>query len=370
MTERLPDGFVDAVREADEHIQRTTPPRQDARDQLLRDLRVELDRPTPLTFLTPNQWGAVAAAAAVAIAFGAARFMASDDPAPPLPGDASVADATDTPWTGEGLSSSSCTGTASGSATRLGQGCTFAWAEAEAEVVAVGDVVVSRRAERELEVRDGALRFLVDHERDKTKPVRVHVTGGTIEVVGTIFTVTQDLDAGRGDVALERGAITFTALDGAVTTLAPGESLSGGDTQEDASAVASTDTAGASGDAPGDAAARERTAPERKPRRPKKKRTAAELERDRELTRRELDDVQNMRRLGKHGAALEKLRDLEDIAPDMYTREVISYEIGDILTNHRSKKKACSHWSRHTRRFQRSIYKGAIATKRADLGCR
>ncbi|MEM1350214.1 MAG: FecR domain-containing protein, partial [Myxococcota bacterium] len=234
MTERLPDGFLDALHEADEHIQRTTPPRQEARDRLLRELRAEAERPAPLALLTPPQWGALAAAAAVAVAFGAARFMVSDhgSTSPPPPRDAAPVAATqDASWAGEGLSSSTCAGTAAPErgATKLGEGCTFAWLEADAELVAVGEVFVSKRAERELQVHGGTMRFTIDHERDKTTPVLVHVSGGTIEVVGTVFVVSEDAEAKTGHVSLERGAITFTNTAGEVTTLAPGDSLSWGD---------------------------------------------------------------------------------------------------------------------------------------------
>jgi transmembrane sensor len=92
-----------------------------------------------------------------------------------------------------------------------------------------GVTVVTRGATRlhkepgGLRVVAGVVNVVVARRRSGAPPLRVSVSGGAIDVLGTRFRVTQRPDGGR--VELEEGSIVFVALDGRRRRLRPGQSL-------------------------------------------------------------------------------------------------------------------------------------------------
>jgi hypothetical protein len=101
-----------------------------------------------------------------------------------------------------------------------------------ATTVAVADLGVALRADTPsrlsraadgLVVERGVIEFAVQPRRAGEPPVRVAVSAGVIEVLGTRFTV--DQAARQGHVTLHEGKIRFRATDGREVTLRPGERL-------------------------------------------------------------------------------------------------------------------------------------------------
>lgn len=220
-----------------------------------------------------------------------------------------------------------------------------------------------------------------DVEKVHSKAVRIEVSGGVIEVVGTRFVVFENGDAGHVD--LLEGAIRFVDQTLRTHEIRAGQRFTwrGG---EPAPAA--------------DAPSMEPTVPEEEPRGhvlAKSKRaippaheptpaSAAEepeapsddaadtpsVTRTGEALVRGLRQVARLRTAGRVREALELLAGLERDAGDAHTREVLSFEririLGDELGEH---DEACAAIEAHRRRLGETSYRDRIAEIEARLRC-
>ena len=245
--------------------------------------------------------------------------------------------------------------------------------------------------ERTIDVRGGQADFDVDPVHDA--PVRVRVPGGEIVVVGTRFRVIVDAAAQRGVVILHEGRLRFEADDGDVSPIEAGETFA---FAVDASQLASAD---APADARGIAAAphaptamphaggaeRERAAdPDARQVPAPKPRASRDRDRPREPAPAPtpapapapvdvdavIAAVDASRRSGDYRGAADALRAALRGVLDPRAREVLSYELGTILTSHlHDDAQACAHWATHRERFGAGRYAKQVARAQAELAC-
>jgi hypothetical protein len=214
-----------------------------------------------------------------------------------------------------------------------------------------------RRAGDAVRVVAGTAGFAVRHRHDT--PLRVLVSHGSIEVVGTRFEVRQE--AAGGSVELASGAIRFVGEDGRVTTLAPGDRLAW-------PLPPVEPPAGPTAPAPANSAP---PAPVRQPARlpapeiepsaaaaakaPARRRVLEELD----ALRIRHDDVQL-------AARLEEL--LRTEAEPL--RERLSFELcGVLAARPDSRSRACAQLEAHLRRYRQGTYGARLEELRASLRC-
>lgn len=208
-------------------------------------------------------------------------------------------------------------------------------------------------------VLHGAALFSVEKVAPNGSPVRVEVSHGVIEVLGTRFTVEQSGDGGHVD--LFEGRIRFVDEQGA-TEVAPGERLGWGararprERVPDDRPVHDVDPSGgakvpSAADAEAD---RERAAP------------AASERPDAPSTRPSdathiIEKVATLRARGRYRAAADVLRRALRRPWERRTAEVLSYELGRILERQlHDEQAACAHWRRHDERFGAGRYADAV----------
>ncbi|MEM6992899.1 MAG: FecR domain-containing protein [Myxococcota bacterium] len=220
--------------------------------------------------------------------------------------------------------------------------------------------------DRVVHVVAGTATFDVDAVHGE--PVRVVTPGGEIVVVGTRFTV--HVDGESGYVALAEGRIDFHDRGGGVRALEPGQRHDFGPRNAatpppEPAAVAPVvpPVAADSEPAPSDEVATQPTQVAPKPRPRAKLRTekdAATL----------IAEVEALRRAGNFGRAANRLeRALRSPWPKR-TREVLSNELGRILSRHLDDpRRACRHWRKHRQRFPASRFEDQIARSMNRLGC-
>ena len=91
---------------------------------------------------------------------------------------------------------------------------------------------------------------------------------------------------------------------------------------------------------------------------------------DSEELRRIVSEVAQLRAQRKYKAAASQLQAALSKRLDRHAREVLSYELGTILSTHLpDRDKACAHWDEHQRRFPSGDYQRAIERARERLGC-
>lgn len=231
-------------------------------------------------------------------------------------------------------------------------------------------------------------------------PWRVEVPGGALELLGTRLSVVVIEE--RGHVDLLEGTMRFVGDDGRVHAVEPGERFRFGNggtlaawIDDDASAAAeaasergvgatpealepAAETAVASepgpelasettDDAPALAAA-ERLAALDKAARGKGRSEAAPSS---EELRRIVAQVADLRAQRQYQAAVSLLRDALRQRWDRRTREVLSYELGTILsTQLPDEAAACAHWSTHRKQFPSGRYARAIDRAEDRLSCK
>jgi len=218
-----------------------------------------------------------------------------------------------------------------------------------------------RREARGVRLIRGAARFTVRARRPAEGPARVLVSRGSIEVLGTRFTVIQrELD---GEVTLHEGSIRFVTLTGTVVPLMPGQSHRW---PEPEPAPATRPVAPEAAPA----------APSPPPSPPKEPGTRVGGERLRQgaptvpdvgvlLAR--VAELRDQRRYAEAARVLEHAlrRPL-----DAVDAERLSYELGTILTDRLTDRtRACRHWDEHGRRFGRGRYAREVTTARVKLHC-
>ncbi len=237
-----------------------------------------------------------------------------------------------------------------------------------------------RTAEHGVALVDGTAVFEIDPVVDAPAR-RVEVPGGAIEVLGTRFAVVVRGDAGHVD--LLEGSIRFVADDGRVHTVAPGErfhfsaqgTLALSTPRDiDAMPLAAGEMLAQAEDEDTPLAAGERLAAlgaaptDTKSHRGSRSRGPAAPSSD-EL-RRIVDQVAELRAQRQYRAAVSLLRGALDDGWDLHTREVLSYELGTILSTQLSDRaRACTHWAQHREQFPSGRYVRAIARAEKRLGC-
>lgn len=224
---------------------------------------------------------------------------------------------------------------------------------------------VVRRESRGIRVLSGQVSFEVARRPVADGPVRVLVSGGSIEVHGTRFTVTET-GAGRGAVELAEGAIDFIDVAGDVHVLRPGDRASW--PVVPAVPVAPVDASAPSGaipdPVPGPTKPLQRPAPAPAPSdvdwRAFDQRVHAEAV---------ITELTQLRRQGAWADAVRLLeRELDGGAPD--TREQLSFELGLILTwQVKDVAAACAHWAQHRHDFPEGRFDAEVDRATASLGC-
>ncbi|MEX1362157.1 MAG: FecR domain-containing protein [Nannocystaceae bacterium] len=260
-------------------------------------------------------------------------------------------------------------------------------------VPAPGMVIESRRTTQLRAAEHGVVMLggtaIFEVEPDIEGPSRqVLVPGGTIEVHGTRFSVVVYED--QGHVDLLDGAIRFIADDGRVHEIEPGERyrFSARTTVAAATEPASTEPAPATepistelalDEEPIDAAvplaAGERLAAlaTEEARDPRGSRGSSRA-RARRPSPEELSaivtQVTELRAQRQYRAAVSLLRGALAERWDRRTREVLSYELGTILsTQLPDREAACAHWVEHREQFPAGRYARAVDRAEERLSC-
>lgn len=197
---------------------------------------------------------------------------------------------------------------------------------------------VVRRRQRDLQLVSGQARLWV---LPQPRTLKVFVSHGQIEVLGTSFTVRQRQGAG-GQVELHEGSIRFVGHQGWTSPpLRVGHTLRW---------------------------------PQQQPRQQPAPRVAPKKPRPRRLSTVEAEQVLQvifrLRSQQRYREAVQRLqRDLPRVA-QRSVRETFSYEIGAILTHHLGDSaKACRHWAKHLRRYGAARYGQEIQQARSKLAC-
>jgi transmembrane sensor len=240
-------------------------------------------------------------------------------------------------------------------------------------------------------------------------PWRVEVPGGVLELLATRLSVV--VSGERGHVDLLEGSMRFVAADGRVHAVEPGERFrfAGGgglaswlepaaDVMDEVIAGAGIEpldealepvvgepplaagerladaTAGEPGSADQPAlAAGERLAALGRPDavdKPSRGRGRGEVAPSSDELRRIVEQVAELRAQRQYQAAVSLLRDALGRRWDRRTREVLSYELGTILTTQlRDQDGACAHWTTHREQFPGGRYARAIARAEERLSC-
>ena len=217
-------------------------------------------------------------------------------------------------------------------------------------VFATQGATLHRERDR-LRVRAGSVTFSVEKRRSGESPVRVDVSHGTIEVVGTRFTIHQRADS--GDVTLHEGVIRF-----AERTLHAGETL---DWPPTPAVVVAPPEPLAPLPAPSAAA------PGPKKQAGVHQEPAVIHETDSAWL---LQEVDLMRSRSEYGEAVRLLEKGLGGIVSAATRERFSYELGSILTHQLDdSRRACAHWVKHRATFPEGRYAREVKAARERLQC-
>ena len=208
---------------------------------------------------------------------------------------------------------------------------------------------------RTVAVRHGQAMFDVGKIDAGEETIKVSVSHGTIEVLGTRFTVAQDEQGGTVDLFEGRIRFHHVPADGrAPVDIHPGQRYAWGEraaaepiqpeTEAEPDLVIVTDD---DADEPAQPAKHSRHV--RKPKQPDADAIIAE--------------VTALRGAGRYDAAARRLRQALQLRWDRRTGQVLSYELGQILERHLGDTRAaCKHWAKHRRRYPEGRYAGAVAT--------
>lgn len=355
-------ALIDAMHEARETIEQNTPPRAahraETRERVFSHMEERLARGGEDASKI-NMQRLVLATATLALLIGGAilawpteRERAPDTPAPPVvahtPPIPNEPPAPQETALALGLfTKSACESSPRDNLLDVSEGCELTWPEHSGQVTIHAETSLASH-ERGLHITRGDITFDIDPNRADKRELEIATSGGVIRVIGTRFRVAQD-DSG-GAVTLERGVIVFASGQGDEIELAPGQTHKWG-----------THVATVTPKAP------TKTPPKRRPRAPKL--APEEIEARVEITMKQLTEIKQLRRLGEFDTASSKLNKLEANAPTKKIAEIISYERGDLLSEHGDAASACKHWRRHQRRYKRGRYASDVTRRRAELGC-
>jgi len=227
--------------------------------------------------------------------------------------------------------------------------CTWQSTSPALEVVSMGNSRLRVEGE-EVFVLDGWVVFDVDPVREGP-PVRIGVSEGTIEVIGTRFSVYQDHS--RGHVELVEGRIRWLPRSvgeevADPVELDPGDRFAwGAPSRSLATGVAEGEAQVAQGERAGAGE------PGRAPKTPKS-----------------IDDIGRLRAKGRYLEALVLARDLARKTRDPRTREVLHYEAGTLIEGPLGDAgAACEHWREHLSRYPTGRYAESVTHRLARLEC-
>ncbi len=205
-----------------------------------------------------------------------------------------------------------------------------------------------RRESRGVRLLSGRVTFEVQKVAEGRMPVRVLVSGGSIEVRGTRFTVTER--GAGGEVLLHEGKIVFFDADGLEHVVSPGEILKWPRPP--------------------------RELDELEPLPPLRRKESDKMQ---EIDWREFDrrvhaeavitELTQLRRSGAWPDAVRLLeRELSRGAPD--TRERLSFELGLIYTwQLKDPAAGCAHWVEHRQEYPQGRFGVEVERAAAALGC-
>lgn len=225
-----------------------------------------------------------------------------------------------------------------------------------------GDAAVAE-SQGALAVRGGQLLFDVAPVAKGEPKVRIGVSHGTIEVIGTKFVVNQGDDGGYVD--LFEGEIHFVEPGGRIVELHPGQRHEWGAAALLAEAAEDPDPIEIILEEDESDEAFGADEPSRK------RRNRRRSQRDRSARAAEIiGHVGVLRAQRKYRAAVVELRAALRERWDRRTAEVLSYELGELLHRHLGERQAaCDHLRKHQERFENGRYDTAIERTRAKLQC-
>jgi hypothetical protein len=244
--------------------------------------------------------------------------------------------------TGLTITSESCAWSRADERLQLAAGCAVRLAEPAMDIEIWAPTQLEL-LDKGVAVREGVALFFVDHVANPDAPARVGVSGGTIEILGTRFVVSQARE--RGHVDLIEGAIRFRRLDGML------EDVEAGRRYAWSSPVVEADAS---------------TPPLQPP--PRNVGDAASEELAEDLAE-GLAEVARLRRAGELAAAIAKLDALAHDQHDARTLEVISYERGTLVERSASADAACQFWLEHRRDYPSGRYEREVDARLAQLDC-
>lgn len=220
-------------------------------------------------------------------------------------------------------------------------------------------------------MREGTALFDVQSVPAGAEPVRIEVSHGAIEVLGTRFQIEQWV--GGGQVDLFEGRIRFVPHEGEAVEILPGQRHTWG--APSSGEVASREPVVEVGD--DEVAMVEPPVVQAKPRQRRGKRSRSQGDADPPATKPAddpsavIEHAASLRARGEHHEAARVLRAaLRDRGWDRRTAQVLSYELGELLTRHLGDADAaCEHWAEHQRRYAGGRYDAAVKRAQARLGC-
>lgn len=237
------------------------------------------------------------------------------------------------------------------------------FATADVELAALVPTLI-HRDHSVVTLRSGAVLVKVE-KREFSAPVRIIVSHGTIEVIGTRFTLRQRAEG--GSVEVHDGRVRFLS-EQVTAEVAAGETL-GWPIPAAVTAPAPTEAV------PAVSAPEPETAPSPSPA-PAPKRPKARTARPEPAVIREtdaawlLEEVDLLRSRGEYGEAVRLLdKGIAGIV-SAKTRERFSFELGSILTYQQADvPRACRHWASHESSFPNGRYAQEVRSAKEKARC-
>ena len=232
---------------------------------------------------------------------------------------------------------------------------------AEVELAALAPALI-HRDHAVLTLRSGDVLVTVEHRQPLTTPVRIVVSHGTIEVVGTRFTLRQS--AGGGSVEVHEGRVRFLS-DEVTAEVTAGESLTWPRPRASAAPIPTEQAPNPAEPAPPS------RAPPATPRPSKPRVTRAEPAVIRETDAAWLlEEVELLRSRAEYDEAVRLLDNGLAGLVSTKTRERFSFELGSILTyQQRDPSRACHHWASHQASFPAGRYAQEVQSAREKARC-
>ena len=328
--------FVRALRELDNELENERMPASSTS----RIARALSDHGEPRStfaarWLPAATFAAGAAVAIIAVAYGAGRSAEEAD---------SLSKAPPQPMLGAFvIEGDGCQATASDFATRLQGECRLL---SERITIQTWDHASLAADDRYVRVLEGHVVFDVRKATANQPSVKIAVSHGIIEVVGTRFAI--DQSESQGHVDLFEGKVMFYGYGGDVTAVNPGQRHSWGD------GVATPVVVVVDDDEISPPVATKKKA---KPAGPSD--ATAVIER-----------VNELRAQGRYKKAVEVLRRALRRRWDPRTAQVLSYELGELYHRHiGDRRSACAHLRRHRAKYPGGRYKDAVDATLTKLEC-